>query len=220
MTPRDFIAKWSPGAPAHGLGERAGAQAHFIDLCRLLGVAAPTDDPDDDGYTFEKRITKTTGGRGFADVWRRGHFALEYKSLARAVNLPAAAYAENPHAIAIAEAARALVAARDAWLNPPDLVDRVPEVVPGFPERIIPKNPAAAARLRARTLTALYNSRGTPEGAWLECLHAALDAAVAAAYGWPADISEEAALARLLALNQARAAAQPAAAPRPRRPRA
>jgi len=32
-----------------------------------------------------------------------------------------------------------------------------------------------------------------------------LDAAVAAAYGWPADISEEDALERLLALNLERA---------------
>jgi hypothetical protein len=35
--------------------------------------------------------------------------------------------------------------------------------------------------------------------------HRDLDAAVAAAYGWPADISEDEALARLLALNRARA---------------
>ena len=41
--------------------------------------------------------------------------------------------------------------------------------------------------------------------------HRDLDAAVAAAYGWPADISEEEALAKLLELNLARAAA--AAAP-------
>lgn len=44
--------------------------------------------------------------------------------------------------------------------------------------------------LKTRTLTALYNSRRTPEGRWLDDLHAALDAAVAAAYGWNANISE------------------------------
>ena len=43
--------------------------------------------------------------------------------------------------------------------------------------------------------------------AWLDNAHHELDAAVAAAYGWPADISEEEALARLLALNLARVAA-------------
>lgn len=123
-------------------------------------------------------------------------------------NLPAAAYAADPRAIAIAEAARALVEARDRWLNPPELVERVPEVVPGFPDRLIPRNEEAAKALKRRTLTNLYNTRGTPEGAWLDALHRRLDEAVAAAYGWPADIGEEDALAALLALNHARLAAK------------
>ena len=121
-------------------------------------------------------------------------------------NLPAASYAEDPRAMAIAAAARALVEARDRWLNPADLVETVKEVVDGFPDRILPRGPAAAQALKARTLTKLYNTRGTPEGAWLDGLHRKLDEAVAAAYGWPADISEEDALGALLALNQARPA--------------
>ncbi len=75
--------------------------------------------------------------------------------------------------------------------------------MPGFPDRILPVNPSAAAILKTRTLTNLYNERP----AWLDNAHRDLDAAVAAAYGWPADISEEEALARLLALNLERAAA-------------
>ncbi|MCA3413247.1 MAG: class I SAM-dependent DNA methyltransferase, partial [Roseomonas sp.] len=122
-------------------------------------------------------------------------------------NLPAASYAEEPRAMAIAEAAGALVEARNRWLNPEDLVEIVPEVVPGFPDRILPRNAAAAQALKARTLTKLYNTRGTPEGAWLDGLHQRLDEAVAAAYGWPANITEEDALAALLALNHARPAA-------------
>jgi type II restriction/modification system DNA methylase subunit YeeA len=106
-------------------------------------------------------------------------------------NILAAEYASDQHASAIAEAARRLNELRNAWLNPPDLVDRVPEVVPGFPDRILPKNPEAAAILKKRTLTNLYNQRP----AWLDNAHRDLDAAVAAAYGWPADISEEDALA-------------------------
>lgn len=94
--------------------------------------------------------------------------------------------------------------ARTRWLIPPELVEIVPEEVAGFPDRILPKNDAATATLKTRTLTALYNTRGTPAGTWLDNLHAALDAAVAAAYGWPADISTDDALARLLALNHAR----------------
>jgi type II restriction/modification system DNA methylase subunit YeeA len=117
-------------------------------------------------------------------------------------NIPSPAYADDPRAIAIAAAARRLNELREAWLNPSDLVDRVPEVVPGYPDRILAKNPEAAAVLKKRTLTNLYNERP----AWLDHAHRDLDAAVAAAYGWPADITEEEALARLLALNLERAA--------------
>jgi hypothetical protein len=67
----------------------------------------------------------------------------------------------------------------------------VPEVVPGYPDRILPKNEKAAAELKKRTLTNLYNAR--PQ--WLADAHRDLDAA---AYGWPANISEEDALAKLL----------------------
>ncbi|MFA7429495.1 MAG: class I SAM-dependent DNA methyltransferase [Rhodospirillaceae bacterium] len=117
-------------------------------------------------------------------------------------NIPAADYAADPRAQAIAQAAARLDELRRNWLNPPDLVDVVPEVVPGFPDRLIPKDDKAAAELKKRTLTNLYNARP----AWLANAHATLDAAVAAAYGWPADISEDDALARLLALNHQRAA--------------
>jgi hypothetical protein len=58
--------------------------------------------------------------------------------------------------------------------------------------------------LRERTLTNLYNQR--PQ--WLLDADRDLDAAVAAAYGWPADISEEDALAKLLELNLSRASAE------------
>lgn len=124
-------------------------------------------------------------------------------------NLPAEDYANDPRAIAIAKAAKRLDELRNAWLNPPDLVRIEPEVVPGYPDRILPKDTAAAAILRERTLTKLYNER--PQ--WLADVHRDLDAAVAAAYGWPPDISEEDALAKLLELNLARAG-------RPERPKA
>jgi type II restriction/modification system DNA methylase subunit YeeA len=116
-------------------------------------------------------------------------------------NIPAEDYADDPRAQAIAKAAKRLDELRNNWLNPPDLVRIEPEVVPGFPDRILPKDTVAAAKLRERTLTKLYNER--PQ--WLVDAHRDLDAAVAAAYGWPADISEEEALAKLLELNLARA---------------
>jgi hypothetical protein len=62
----------------------------------------------------------------------------------------------------------------------------------------VPVDEKAAAVLRQRTLTNLYNQRP----AWLANAHRELDEAVAAAYGWPVDQSDEEALSRLLALNQ------------------
>ncbi|OKO69731.1 hypothetical protein AC629_41000 [Bradyrhizobium sp. NAS80.1] len=52
-------------------------------------------------------------------------------------------------------------------------------------------------------MTGLYNDKPT----WLVEAHRALDAAVAAAYVWPSDISDDEALERLFALNQERAGA-------------
>jgi hypothetical protein len=83
---------------------------------------------------------------------------------------------------AIAAAAKELVEKRDAWLNPPG---------------------ASEEELKKRTLTNLYNARPT----WLELAHKRLDEAVFAAYGWPADLSDEEILERLLALNLERAKA-------------
>ena len=79
-----------------------------------------------------------------------------------------------------------------------------PRSSPGYPDRILPKTAEAAAKLKTRTLTNLYNERPS----WLDSAHAELDRAVASAYGWPEDISTEDALARLLALNLERAARQ------------
>ncbi len=112
-------------------------------------------------------------------------------------DIPAADYADNPHAIAIAEAARRLVELRDRWLNPSEWVEWVDEPAPGYPKRPVPRNEDAAKALKKRTLTNLYNTR--PQ--WLADAHASLDAAVAAAYGWPADIADDDALCELLELN-------------------
>ena len=112
-------------------------------------------------------------------------------------DIPAREYAHDSRAIAIAEAARGLVELRDRWLNPPEWVQWVDEPAPGYPKRPIPRDTAAARELKARTLTNLYNAR--PQ--WLANAHAALDAAVAAAYGWDAGISDDDALGKMLALN-------------------
>ena len=83
---------------------------------------------------------------------------------------------------AIGAAAAELNSLREGWLNPLGI---------------------SAAELRKRTLTNLYNQRPT----WLDNAHAQLDAAVADAYGWEADLVGADILERLLALNLDRAVA-------------
>ena len=79
MTPQDFIRKWKPVA----LTERAAAQTHFNDLCALVGHDPIKADPTGEAFTFEKGVTKTGGGDGFADVWKKDFFAWEYKKKKR-----------------------------------------------------------------------------------------------------------------------------------------
>jgi type II restriction/modification system DNA methylase subunit YeeA len=118
-------------------------------------------------------------------------------------DIPATDYADDARATAIAAAAKRLNDRREAWLNPEDLVVRDPEVVPGYPDRLLPRDEAAAKALKKRTLTNLYNEK--PH--WLEMAHRDLDVAVAAAYGWPDDLTDDEILEGLFALNQERAAA-------------
>ena len=130
---------------------------------------------------------------------------------------------------AIAAAAKELNELRERWLNPPEwTVERMLEF-PGsvngpwaryivkpdkngigtvrYP-RLEPKDADCAAKLKKRTLTNLYNERPT----WLDLAHKKLDQAVAAAYGLPADLTDEQILERLLKLNLERAAAEAKAA--------
>jgi hypothetical protein len=116
--------------------------------------------------------------------------------------IPIVAAEYQSHAKAVAEAAFQLNQLRENWLNPPEWIERQPEIVAGYPERIIPK-PEYAAQLKQRTLTNLYNERP----AWLANAHLKLDCAVAAAYGWEnnaAELNEAEILQRLLTLNLAR----------------
>jgi hypothetical protein len=133
----------------------------------------------------------------------------------------------HEHRAAIAAAAKELNALRENWLNPPEWTRKEVVEFPGtvggpwdrfidpasvtdrgafkvgtvrYPH-LVARDAACAARLKERTLTKLYNTRP----AWLAACHAQLDAAVAAAYGWPAELTDEAILERLLLLNQAAA---------------
>jgi hypothetical protein len=118
--------------------------------------------------------------------------------------------------------AKDLDALRTNWLNPPEWTRAEVQEFPGSTDgpckryvhdpnakgfgtvrypRVVAKDADSAAKLKKRTLTNLYNERP----AWLDNAHRRLDAAVFAAYGWPPDLADDDLLARLLALNLARA---------------
>ena len=78
MTPHEFIEKWRNNP----LKERASYQLHFIDLCALVGVPHPSP-ASHDTYCFERGATRTGAGQGWADVWKKSHFAFEYKATRR-----------------------------------------------------------------------------------------------------------------------------------------
>ncbi len=65
ITPQTFVEKWQRA----NLSERSAYQQHFLDLCDLLSEQKPAEaDPDGTQYTFERGVTKNTGGKGWADV--------------------------------------------------------------------------------------------------------------------------------------------------------
>jgi hypothetical protein len=76
MDASTFVAKWRPVR----LTERSAYQQHFLDLCELVGHKKPAEvDPKGEFFTFERGVTKRTGGKGWADVWKKEFFAFEYK---------------------------------------------------------------------------------------------------------------------------------------------
>jgi MmeI, helicase spacer domain/MmeI, DNA-methyltransferase domain/MmeI, N-terminal domain len=76
LTPQTFAERWSKST----LSEKSASQQHFVALCHMLGQPAPAEvDLEGVFYTFEKGVQKTTGGKGFADVWYKDRFAWEYK---------------------------------------------------------------------------------------------------------------------------------------------
>src|SRR5204862_2816775 len=119
-------------------------------------------------------------------------------------------------------AAKELNELRENWLNPPEWITTRVLEFPGATDgpwsrfvvdpntrgigtvrypRLEPRDEDCAKKLAKRTLTNLYNERP----AWLAHMHAKLDAAVAAAYGFVVDLTNEQILEKLLALNLERA---------------
>lgn len=125
---------------------------------------------------------------------------------------------------ALTAAATGLDELRSNWLNPPEWTRSEVLEFSGITDgawkryvhgadakgtgtvrdpRVVPKDADAATRLKKQTRTSLSSKRpARPANA-----HRRLDEAVFAAYCWPADLSDDDLLARLLALNLERAAA-------------
>jgi hypothetical protein len=103
LSPQEFVAKWRKAT----LKERSAAQEHFIDLCRLVGHSTPAEeDPTGQSFTFEAGATKQRGGQGWADVWKKGCFAWEYKGKHKDLD----------------QAYQQLLQYRESLLNPPLLI--------------------------------------------------------------------------------------------------
>jgi hypothetical protein len=101
ITPQELVAKWRGDTRK----ERSVAQEHFIDLCRLLGHETPGENRDGT-LGFEAGLTKGSGKQGWADVWKKGFFAWEYK---------------GPHAN-LDKAYQQLLQYRESLQNPPLLI--------------------------------------------------------------------------------------------------
>ena len=71
----DFILKWRE----YQESEHRAYQRHFNELCDIVGHENPLDDLDNQDFVFQKFAPTPGDRRGFADVWLRDHFVMEYK---------------------------------------------------------------------------------------------------------------------------------------------
>ena len=126
MTPQEFINKWRDVE----LKESTASRCHFHDLCRLLGVPDPTtSDKTGDTFCFEKGASKTSGGEGWADVWKRDCFAWEYKGKKKDLDkafgqlLQYAIALENPPILIVSDMDRIRI--HTNWTNTVQMVHEI-----------------------------------------------------------------------------------------------
>lgn len=146
MSPQEFVSKWA-GTP---LGEQQIAQAHFLDVCRLVGVELPAAGLTEAGerFVFEPLAQKSGGGHGFADVYYENHFAIEYKSPAKYKDLRAAYQQLLQYRIALKNPPLLIVTDINTWeihTNFPNSAEKVYR----FQHSEIASNPEARGWLEA-----------------------------------------------------------------------
>ena len=81
----DFARKWTSYQgnevlfrPVSRIGH---FQAHFNELCEIVGHENPHDDLNNRDFEFNQRVRTATESQGEADVFLRDHFIMEYKKL-------------------------------------------------------------------------------------------------------------------------------------------
>ena len=84
----DFAHRWA----SYQGNEVQHFQAHFNELCEIVGHENPHDDLNNHDFEFNQRVRTATGGQGEADVFLRDHFIMEYKKLGLDLD---AAYNQN-----------------------------------------------------------------------------------------------------------------------------
>ncbi len=146
MSPQEFVSKWA-GTP---LGEQQIAQAHFLDVCRLVGVELPAAGLTEAGerFVFEPLLKKSGGGHGFADVYYENHFAIEYKSPDKYKDLRAAYQQLLQYRIALKNPPLLIVTDINTWeihTNFPNSAEKVYR----FQHSEIASNPEARGWLEA-----------------------------------------------------------------------
>ena len=188
MEPRPGMRKAFEGLDRYIITPRVSKHRLFVWLDkRTLPDSAVIAIARDDDYTFGVLHSRfhELWARGMGTQVREAESGFRYTPTTCFETFPFPESSEDQRN-AIAVAAERLNELREGWLNPATDDDQ----------------PALTGNtLRQRTLTNLYNDRPT----WLANIHDALDATVAAAYGWPADLADEEVLERLLALNYHRA---------------
>ena len=178
----EFVGKWRA---AEG-GEASAAQSQFNDLCAVLGVETPSEaDAAGRGadYCFEKR----TADRKAADVWKRNHFAWEYKSPGKSldeallqINILYRDALGNPPLLVVSDMKRfeihtnftgtqptVIAFSLDDWLNNPSRYRDVFRAVFSDPYRLHPERSPAyitetAARKIGEVAIALRDRDGLP----------------------------------------------------------
>ncbi len=204
MTICEFITKWRKVE----LKERSAAQEHFIDLCNVFGHPTPAAaDPTGESFCFEKGAAKHGGGDFGLEPIR--HFN---------GNLfddppPLGGYGGTSRTVldlTTDDVKRIAAAASLDW----SAVD--PSIFGTLFERSLDPNTRAqlGAHFTSRedielvvdaVVMAPLRREWAETKATVERLLTTGRKTAAAAYGWPADLSDEAILERLLALNQAEA---------------